>query len=215
MATIVNDVLAAEPPALERDAPSCRVARVGCGAAPGRGRGHRRASRPTRSARPDSRSCERCQLGLSREISVAPGTETSDREVPVDVHTPHVVGDSASEWFDASYIFTPLPDQHSSTARGCRCFSVSVTASDPKRLFPLLAPGRNLDSPNDFLQPGYKRRAGMAQARPYTVRPPVEAGSARSLHGTSHPRRTPNRSLASSPRCAGGCWQGTARPSLQ
>src|SRR5262249_49162153 len=47
---------------------------------------------------------------LPREISVAPGTETSDGEVPVDAHAPHVVGDSASEWFDASYVFTPLPE---------------------------------------------------------------------------------------------------------
>ena len=45
------------------------------------------------------------ELGLPREISVAPGTETTDREVPVDAHAPHVVGDSASEWFDASYVF--------------------------------------------------------------------------------------------------------------
>ena len=36
------------------------------------------------------------ELGLPREISVAPGTETTDREVPVDAHAPHVVGDSAS-----------------------------------------------------------------------------------------------------------------------
>src|SRR6185436_780898 len=50
------------------------------------------------------------ELGLPREISVAPGTETTDREVPVDAHAPHVVGNSASEWFDASYVFTPLPE---------------------------------------------------------------------------------------------------------
>ena len=45
-----------------------------------------------------------------RRISVAPGTETTDREVPVDPHAPHVVGDSASEAFDASCPFTPLPE---------------------------------------------------------------------------------------------------------
>ena len=50
------------------------------------------------------------ELGLPREISVAPGTETTDCEVPVDAHAPHVVGDSANEWFDASYVFTPLPE---------------------------------------------------------------------------------------------------------
>src|SRR3954454_18090241 len=49
------------------------------------------------------------ELRLPREISLAPGTETTDREVPVDAHTPHVVGDSASERFDASDVFTPLP----------------------------------------------------------------------------------------------------------
>ena len=50
------------------------------------------------------------EFGLPREISVAPGTETTDREVPVDADAPHVVGDSASERFDASYVFTPLPE---------------------------------------------------------------------------------------------------------
>ena len=48
------------------------------------------------------------ELGLPREISVASGTETTDREVPVDVHAPHVVGDSVSERFDASDVITPL-----------------------------------------------------------------------------------------------------------
>jgi hypothetical protein len=33
------------------------------------------------------------ELGLPREISVAPGTKATDREVPVDVHAPHVIGD--------------------------------------------------------------------------------------------------------------------------
>src|SRR5215470_8684519 len=49
------------------------------------------------------------ELGLPGEISVAPGTETTDRQPPVDAHAPHVVGDSASEWFDASDVVTPLP----------------------------------------------------------------------------------------------------------
>ncbi len=47
--------------------------------------------------------------GLPRKISVAPGTETTHREVSVDAHAPHVVGDSASERFDASDVFTPRP----------------------------------------------------------------------------------------------------------
>ena len=48
--------------------------------------------------------------GFPREIGVAPGTETSDREVPVDAHAPHVVGDAASEWFDANCLFIPLTE---------------------------------------------------------------------------------------------------------
>ena len=31
--------------------------------------------------------------------------------MPVDADVPHVVGDSASEWFDASYVFTPVPER--------------------------------------------------------------------------------------------------------
>ncbi len=50
------------------------------------------------------------EFGLPREISVAPGAQTTDREVPVDAHAPHVVGDSASERFDASDVFPPLPE---------------------------------------------------------------------------------------------------------
>ena len=48
------------------------------------------------------------ELGLPREISVAPGTQTTDREVPVDAHAPHVVGAAASERLDASDVVTPL-----------------------------------------------------------------------------------------------------------
>ena len=49
------------------------------------------------------------ELGLPREISVAPATGTTDREVPVDAHAPHVVGNSASEWFDASCVSPHCP----------------------------------------------------------------------------------------------------------
>jgi hypothetical protein len=49
------------------------------------------------------------ELGLPGEISVAPGAETTDREVSVDAQAPHVVGDSTSERFDASDV-TPLPE---------------------------------------------------------------------------------------------------------
>jgi hypothetical protein len=48
------------------------------------------------------------ELGLPREVSVAPRTETTDRKVSVDAHAPHVVGDSASERLDASDSITPL-----------------------------------------------------------------------------------------------------------
>jgi hypothetical protein len=50
------------------------------------------------------------EIGFPREISVAPGTETTDCEMTVDAHAPHIVRDSASERFDASYVFTPLPE---------------------------------------------------------------------------------------------------------
>jgi len=50
------------------------------------------------------------EFGLPCEIGVAPGAETTDREVPVDAHAPNVIGDSASERFDASDVFTPLPE---------------------------------------------------------------------------------------------------------
>jgi hypothetical protein len=50
------------------------------------------------------------EIGLPREISIAPGTETTNREVPVDAHAPHVVGDPASKRFDASDVVTPLPE---------------------------------------------------------------------------------------------------------
>jgi hypothetical protein len=49
--------------------------------------------------------------GLPRQISVTPGAETTDREAPVDSHTPHVVGDSASERFDTSDVVTPPPER--------------------------------------------------------------------------------------------------------
>ena len=50
------------------------------------------------------------ELGLPSEISVAPGTETTDGQLPVDAQAPHLVGDSASEWRDASNVVNPLPE---------------------------------------------------------------------------------------------------------
>ena len=40
------------------------------------------------------------ELGPPHEISVAPGTETADREVPVDAHAPHAVGDSPASFIE-------------------------------------------------------------------------------------------------------------------
>jgi hypothetical protein len=48
------------------------------------------------------------ELDLPREIRVAPGAETTDRELPAHAHAPHVVGDSARERLDASDVVTPL-----------------------------------------------------------------------------------------------------------
>jgi hypothetical protein len=42
------------------------------------------------------------EIGLPRQISVAPRTEATDREVTVDAHAPHIVGDAAGERFDAN-----------------------------------------------------------------------------------------------------------------
>jgi len=48
------------------------------------------------------------EFGLPREIRVAAGAEPSDRDLTTDAYAPHVVGDPASEPFDASDILTPL-----------------------------------------------------------------------------------------------------------
>ena len=47
------------------------------------------------------------ELGLPREISVAPGTQTTDREPPVDAEAPHVVGDATGERLEASDVLAP------------------------------------------------------------------------------------------------------------
>src|SRR5437762_2356127 len=39
------------------------------------------------------------------------GIKTTDREVPVGTHAPHVIGDSACERFDASDVSTPAPER--------------------------------------------------------------------------------------------------------
>ena len=62
------------------------------------------------------------QIGLPREISVAAGAETTDRELPVDAHAPHLVGDSASERFYPSDVVTPLLEclpSHGHILPGC------------------------------------------------------------------------------------------------
>src|SRR6185369_14712534 len=71
------------------------------------------------------------ELGLPREIIVAPGTQTTDREVPVDAQAPHVVRDSARERFDTSDVFTPLPEclpPHRPHATGFRTSLFSARA---------------------------------------------------------------------------------------
>jgi hypothetical protein len=50
------------------------------------------------------------ELGLPREISIAPAAKTTYREVPADAYAPHFVGDSASERLDARAVLTPLPE---------------------------------------------------------------------------------------------------------
>src|SRR5450755_770223 len=47
------------------------------------------------------------EFGLPREISNTPFAQTCDREVSPNAHAPYVIGDSASERFDANYIVTP------------------------------------------------------------------------------------------------------------
>jgi hypothetical protein len=47
--------------------------------------------------------------GLPGEIGVAPRTETTDREFALDAHAPHVIGNAASEAFDARCVITPQP----------------------------------------------------------------------------------------------------------
>lgn len=46
------------------------------------------------------------ELGLPSEISIAPGTETTDRTVTVDAQAPHVIHDAAGETLDAIYVVT-------------------------------------------------------------------------------------------------------------
>ncbi len=48
------------------------------------------------------------QVGLPREISVTSGAETTDRELPVDTHTPHLVDNSATERFYPRNVITPM-----------------------------------------------------------------------------------------------------------
>jgi hypothetical protein len=64
------------------------------------------------------------KLHLPREIGVAPATETTNRESPVDAHAPHVVGDSAGERFDANDVVTPLLECIPSHRRTCSCPTV-------------------------------------------------------------------------------------------
>ncbi len=51
------------------------------------------------------------EFSLPREIRITPIAETSDREASLNAHAPDVIGDSASERFDANHIVTPLPER--------------------------------------------------------------------------------------------------------
>src|SRR5690348_1353139 len=48
------------------------------------------------------------EFGLPREISITSLAEASDREESPNAQAPYVVGDPASQRFDASYVVTPL-----------------------------------------------------------------------------------------------------------
>jgi hypothetical protein len=74
------------------------------------------------------------ELYLPCEISVAPGIETTDRELPVDTHSPYVVCDSAGEWLDASYVVTPLRERFP-----CHRLILAESDQDPSRVSGLSA----------------------------------------------------------------------------
>ncbi len=75
------------------------------------------------------------QIGLPREISSAPGAQTSERELPVHAHTPHLVSDSTSTWFHPHDIVTP--------PRECLP-SPGVILPDLARRFPEIPPARSV-----------------------------------------------------------------------
>jgi hypothetical protein len=59
------------------------------------------------------------EFRLPREIRITPLAETSDREASPNAHAPYVIGDSASQRFDANYIVTPLPEHLPARWRHC------------------------------------------------------------------------------------------------
>jgi hypothetical protein len=49
------------------------------------------------------------ELGLPREISIAPRTEATDSKLAIDAHAPNVIGDAACERLDTRDVVTPMP----------------------------------------------------------------------------------------------------------
>jgi len=105
----------------------------------------------------EAASTELEELGLPREISVAPGTEATDHDVPVDAHAPHVVGHAASERFDErassphcasasqpiGYIIpftqrTITPDQHKRNAFHSSAYHALSRACNQEAIVPYL-----------------------------------------------------------------------------
>ncbi len=58
------------------------------------------------------------ELGFPREIIVAPATETTDRDLPVAAHAPHVVGDIATIVSMRATSSPPLPERFPSQRDG-------------------------------------------------------------------------------------------------
>ena len=127
------------------------------------------------------------ELGLPREISVAPGTETTDREVPVDAHAPHVVGDSASERFDASDVVTPLLE--------CGCGQGDLLLSTRQVFHSRPAEGEylciiQLGRPSLTLSGNQVRHEMPPKAAPALGRPKGAAAPMHQSHEAHHPGAT-------------------------
>ena len=121
--------------------------------------------------------------GLPVEIGVAPGTETTDREAPADAHAPHVVGDSPSERFDASCVFTPLPECFPSywrhfrgvpdIARATRLANRSDQDHDHRRTSRLLVATIRRTLVDEIIEWSAERKTAALQLRAVLARSPL------------------------------------------